>query len=473
MKRRRKEIKNTFFSIFLGLLLCVGPISASAEEILYQAYNEPIGLSSGLDTTGIRIKDGTGKDGKDNIAYCYDLQSNFPSSEESADKTLYTKIENYLDSDDLFTEQYGKEKKERIAAILNAGYPNDSYGYMEKYGISEDDARYMTQNLIWDITNENEGDYVEEDGKITYLMAEYANELLKVSRTSKFVQGKLSLEGNLEFTYRGDSWTTDKLSIVGDRGELRFKELPSDIEIIDWNTDKKITGNLSVGQEFYIKSVDEPLPDTKFKLEYQYNAVKFYFYKYQSGGNAVDGKSIQNLVRSEPTNELVEVLLEIKINGDFNEIIVGESGDETWTEDTAESIGGSIPDGTIIGTEEESGSGIVEIDSNTAESIGGSIPDGTIIETEEESGSGIVETDSNTAEGIGGSIPDETIIETEKESGSRIVKTNSNTAEGMERSSPDCVPKTGDDSNIWLWAALCGISLISFLALFIVRFRKR
>ena len=47
------------------------------------------------------------------------------------------------------------------------------------------------------------------------------------------------MEGNLEFTYRGDSWTTDKLSTIGDRGELRFKELPSDIEIIDWNTDEK------------------------------------------------------------------------------------------------------------------------------------------------------------------------------------------------------------------------------------------
>lgn len=45
-------------------------------------------------------------------------------------------------------------------------------------------------------------------------------------------------------------------------------------------------------------------------------------------------------MRSEPTNKLVEVLLEIKINGDFNEIIVGESGDKTWTEDTAEGMGG-------------------------------------------------------------------------------------------------------------------------------------
>ena len=72
MKRRRKEIKNTFFSIFLGLLLCVGPISASAEEILYQAYNEPIGLSSGLDTTGIRIKDGTGKQALHPIEVLYE-----------------------------------------------------------------------------------------------------------------------------------------------------------------------------------------------------------------------------------------------------------------------------------------------------------------------------------------------------------------------------------------------------------------
>lgn len=138
-----KKKMETFGNFRDSVIMC-SPIIVSAEEILYQGYNEPLDLSSGLDTTGIRIKDGNGKDGKDNIAYCYDLNLSFPSSEESLDKTLYSKIENYLDFQDKFTEKYGKEKKERIAAILNAGYPNDSYGYMKKYNISEDDARYMT-----------------------------------------------------------------------------------------------------------------------------------------------------------------------------------------------------------------------------------------------------------------------------------------------------------------------------------------
>ncbi|OJT71721.1 hypothetical protein BM529_20350, partial [Clostridioides difficile] len=89
-----------------------------------------------------------------------------------------------------------------------------------KYGISDNDARYMTQNLIWDITNGRDGAYVAY-GRITKTMAEYANAILELSKTNIFEQGKLSLEGKLEFTQHENWWCTNKLSTTGDRGEFR------------------------------------------------------------------------------------------------------------------------------------------------------------------------------------------------------------------------------------------------------------
>ncbi|HDF2339564.1 TPA: thioester-forming surface-anchored protein [Clostridioides difficile] len=420
-------------------------VNSFASENMYQGYNETINLSTGEITSGIRIKDGQGNDGKDSIVYCYDLNYSFPSAENSENKTYYKRIDNYLESNDKLTEIYGKDKKVRIATVLTVGYPNDSYGYMKKYGISDNDARYMTQNLIWDITNGRDGAYVAY-GRITKTMAEYANAILELSKTNIFEQGKLSLEGKLEFTQHENWWCTNKLSTTGDRGEFRFKDVPSGFKIIDWNTDKEIVGNLSVGQEFYIKSSNKPSPETKFELEYEYETVKIYFYECLSGKEPIFGKNYQNLVRSELTNKKNKISLEIKINGDFNQIIVGESGNKTWTENTAEGISGSLPDGTVIETEEESGNGIVETDENTTEGISGSLPDGTVIETEEESGNGIVETDENT--------------------------TKKNNKDSLERSL-DNSPKTGDQTNLGMYMLLSLASIAGIFATLVPKRRTR
>lgn len=260
---RKKKAKSKILTFLLLDILCMSPIRSFAAEDLYQGYNETINISAGEGTSGIRIKDGQGNDGKDNIAYCYDLSRSFPSSENSENKIYYKRIDSYLESNDKLTEIYGKDKKVRIATVLNVGYPNDSYGYMKKYGISDNDARYMTQNLIWDITNGTDGAYAV-GGRITEVMAEYANAILKLSETNTFEQGKLSLEGRLEFAQHENWWCTDKLSTTGDKGEFRFKDIPDGFKIVDWNTDKEIAGNLSVGQEFYIKSSNKPSPRSPY-----------------------------------------------------------------------------------------------------------------------------------------------------------------------------------------------------------------
>ena len=61
-------------------------------------------------------------------------------------------------------------------------------------------------------------------------MAMYYNELWKYSKIEKFEQGKLNLQGKLEFVQRGSSWSTDKLSTIGDKGSFTFENLPKGIE---------------------------------------------------------------------------------------------------------------------------------------------------------------------------------------------------------------------------------------------------
>lgn len=130
------RIKSKIFGVFLLLvILCMSTVNSFASENMYQGYNETIYLSTGEITSGIRIKDGQGNDGKDSIVYCYDLSYSFPSAENSENRTYYKRIDSYLESNDKLTEIYGKDKKVRIATVLNVGYPNDSYGYMKKYGI--------------------------------------------------------------------------------------------------------------------------------------------------------------------------------------------------------------------------------------------------------------------------------------------------------------------------------------------------
>lgn len=161
-----KAIGKIFSITFLLVLLCMSLISAFANEILYQGCFENIKILGDEPSVLLRITDRKGKYGKDDGVYCYDKNSKYPSDISSADKTYYKRIESYLDFTDELTDKYGKDKKERIAAVLNVGYPNESFGCMKKYVVSANDAMYMTQTLIWDITLGTDNDYVVSD-KIT------------------------------------------------------------------------------------------------------------------------------------------------------------------------------------------------------------------------------------------------------------------------------------------------------------------
>ena len=255
-------------------------------------------------------------DDGEKTVYCYNHDYNQPGSSiiDSSNKTYYTRTESYLNTNDELMDVYGKEKKERIAAALAYGYPVNSSDLISKCGINEDEARYITQQLIWDICSGNDGPYGYEYGKFGYY-----DKLLELSKIKKFEQGNLNLIGDFKFTERGGQYSTDNLSTTGSVGSFMITNLPDDMVVKDWNTGQILNDKpIKVGQEFYIESSIKPNPDLKLKINYNYQEVKFYFYKYSRGGiKGKPDKPFQSLIRAELEDKTNEKSYEISIDGNF------------------------------------------------------------------------------------------------------------------------------------------------------------
>ena len=273
-------------------------------EMYYQGYHENITLSNGEIKGGLRTKDG---DGEDNIAYCYDLEKAYPKSEDTWDgsKTWYTRIENYMESTDPFIEKYGVDKKVKIAAALFAGYPHDGYGLRERYNISDNDARYVTQIIVWAITKG--ADYYLDAKEFNDQMRRYCEDIYqyvkKASEVSDhFQQGSLEIYGDFKFEKTDEGWETGSIFLKGEKGEIEFVELPAGVKVFDDYTNMEITGNLQVGRTFYLKSDNYPGEDIRIVLKYKYKMVKFFFYKTVSEADV----NVQNLIRIEPTENEID-----------------------------------------------------------------------------------------------------------------------------------------------------------------------
>ncbi|EDS79348.1 SpaA isopeptide-forming pilin-related protein (plasmid) [Clostridium perfringens] len=281
-------------------------LNVFANQKEYWAYTKSTSYGSGFFVD----------DDGEKTVYCYNHDYNQPGSSiiDSSNKTYYTRIESYLNTNDELMNVYGKEKKERIAAALAYGYPVNSSNLISKCGINEDEARYITQQLIWDICSGNDGPYGYEYGKFGYY-----DKLLELSKIKKFEQGNLNLIGDFKFTERGGQYSTNNLSTTGSVGSFMITNLPDDMVVKDWNTDQILNNKpIKVGQEFYLESSIKPNPDLKLKINYNYQDVKFYFYKYSRGGVKVKpDKPYQSLIRAELEDKTNEKSYEIAIDGNF------------------------------------------------------------------------------------------------------------------------------------------------------------
>ena len=301
-------------SFFTLVFFSFSTISIFASQNEYWAYTK-----STSEGSAFFISD----DGEKTV-YCYNHDYLPPGSshEDSTNKTYYTREESYLDTNDELMDKYGKEIKERIAAVLVYGYPLNSGELMDKYGLNEDQARYMTQQLLWDITKGNDYPFNDNNGKY-----QYYDKLLELSKIKKFEQGDLNLVGKFKFIQINGKYSTDKLYAIGNNsGSFSIINLPENMTVKDWNTHEVLNDkSIKIGQEFYIESTTNPSTDLKLKINYNFQEVKFYFYKHYRGGLFDKTNLYQNLIRAELGNKQIEKQYEISLDGISN---VPENGND-------------------------------------------------------------------------------------------------------------------------------------------------
>ena len=314
----KKKILGICLIIVLGM--SIFPIYSHASDVLYQGYSEIIAVNDEFPPmhTGIRIKDGKGFDGNDNIAYCYNLEKSYPTGQNATfegndDRCFYSRIENYLETDDPYINKYGKDKKQKIALALYVGYPNDAYGDYErnfKNIITPDEARYMTQNLLWDITNNRLGDYVPDSSfsknMCDYYNALYNNYIKDFKEGTVFFPGKPQIEGNMNMHKTEHGWATGPLSLTGIKGaycEIELITSDPNLNVYHYSSKKPVTDThpLPAGDEFFLSTTNDP-KNSSIGLDWSCESAKFYFYEHKKGGKNVTGKegNVQNLIRVQP-----------------------------------------------------------------------------------------------------------------------------------------------------------------------------
>ncbi|WP_248306644.1 MSCRAMM family protein, partial [Clostridium perfringens] len=124
----------------------------------------------------------------------------------------------------------------------------------------------------------------------------------------------------------------------------------------DWNTNQILNDKpIKVGQEFYIESSAKPDSSLKLKISYNYQEVKFYFYKYSRGGlNTNPDLPYQSLIRAELEDKFTEKPYEISIDGNF--VPSQDIGKVVLTK--KDSKNGNLLEGAVFNLQDQQGNNI-------------------------------------------------------------------------------------------------------------------
>lgn len=153
-------------------------------------------------------------DGK--LAYCYNYKSPYPNN------TKYHPAEEFN----------GQENQDAdvIKSLLLAGYPFDGFGFQAEYGISDDVAYYRTQEALWKLQREANGEVDAPStggGGQTGSGDGYIDAILAVARAKKLPEpGELRLADgdsvSLAYHEDGAVYQSDPTSVRGWLGTLEF-----------------------------------------------------------------------------------------------------------------------------------------------------------------------------------------------------------------------------------------------------------
>ena len=281
---KTKKMLSKLSSLFLSIIIIfstsisVNALETTKNNNTYTCYNKD------KDVNGFYyvIED----DGSKEIVYCYNHDLKQPSMYGTSGYTKY----DYFSSD---IKIISSEVKSQIAAILYAGYPNDALGLMEKFGISEDDARTNTQDAIWSLTSGNHHNNITPN---TYLNALY--HYAEVEQGEYGGTGNVLLDDNVTLTEKNGVWKSNTLSVGGDyTGSISISNLPVNVKIYDAETDK-IKSSFKIGDSIYIVYSGEVKGSLIETLTYSYETCDVILYKAENKAET-ENEKYQDMIRAE------------------------------------------------------------------------------------------------------------------------------------------------------------------------------
>lgn len=206
---------------------------------------------------------------KTSVVYCYNHDLSQPPVYGSQRPYPYYTKEGYLNNSADYLHTEGG--KNRIAAVLFAGYDVDGCGFQSKYKVSPEKAEKDTQEAVWALQKGDTFDYLQPEN--------YGDALLHYADTSGYFGSDVAMtvEGDLQLVQRDGQWTTAPLKIASTYGGLiQFPALPAGYQAVDTEGDP-ITG-IHANESFSIRYTGSGTPssETILNLTYKTGDVEFY-----------------------------------------------------------------------------------------------------------------------------------------------------------------------------------------------------
>ncbi|MGG7142942.1 SpaA isopeptide-forming pilin-related protein, partial [Clostridium nigeriense] len=258
--------------------------------------------------------------GSSKVVYCFNHDKAQPPMLDSGTKLpQYTKLD-YLISDDSSTVSSGVKKQ--IAAVLYAGYPNNAIGLQEKYGLSDDKARYYTQDALWCL--------IRGDTWFGGQVYDYWSALMEYGLSNQYYgDGTINFNGEFKLINDGQIWKTNIISVEGTYKEsIIFENLPEGMKIIDADTNKEIVNGLKVGEKFYLTYTGNEINKSPFNIKYKYQNINIDFYKLISGTSEKDYQNLIGLNKKDAYKD-------ISIEADKIDTSISISVNKVWEDDNS------------------------------------------------------------------------------------------------------------------------------------------
>lgn len=155
---------------------------------------------------------------------------------------------------------------EGMESLLYAGYPFNGLGLQEKYGVSDDFARVVTQHAIWYYIEGWPADALEENTHTRYL-----RELLQAAHDQTPQEHPVTVAPEApSFTHQNGYYRSEMLTLSRADGTIAIQQPEAGVQIL--LADGTTAATLRQGDRFFLLAPDH-LPEIALQVTHRFSAV--------------------------------------------------------------------------------------------------------------------------------------------------------------------------------------------------------